>query len=242
LVEVTLVLNQGEKMRTFVVIACSLMAGMTDAAERDRMISVYGDSEFVACPNGATVTLAVNSGGPTTKEVFDANNKAINEIFTAVQALGIEKDSIKTSYFSIAPRYRVVNNENVFAGYVATNQVAITVKDLDKVSPVLNAATEAGATNVTGVNFTYGDLTEQTRKAKLEALTEAKNKAAEMLDTLGAKLGKVVALSDNPPRSQFSEMHYARAAMADAPGADSAIAGGDQKFVIQMQVTFEITD
>lgn len=229
-------------MKNLIFVLGLLVSGV--AAAEDRVISVYGDSEFTACPTGAIIVLSVSNGGPTTKEVFDANNKAINQIFTAVKAVGIESSDIKTSQFTIAPRYRVVNNESVFAGYQATNQVMITINKVDGVSPVIDAATEAGASQVSAVEFTYGDLSERTQKAKLEALTEAKAKAEEMLATLGAKLGKVRGLSDQPAQSSGRLQSMMRSATADGYGesAGSAIASGDKKFVIQMHVSFEIID
>ena len=61
---------------------------------------------------------------------------------------------VKTQYVSLSPQY---NEKSEAQGFVATNTVSTTIKELAKAGAVIDAAVNAGANQVYGPSLSHGD-------------------------------------------------------------------------------------
>ena len=88
-------------------------------------------------------------------------------------------------------------------GYVISEQVQVTVRDLDKAGDVVDAATAKGATDVNGISFELADPAKAQNDARAAAVSAARA-SAQAMAAAGARLpGRVVSISDarRRPRS-----------------------------------------
>ena len=81
-------------------------------------------------------------------------------------------------------------------GYIISEQVQVTVRDLDKAGDVVDAATAKGATDVNGISFELADPAKAQDDARAAAVTAARTSAQAMASAAHVTLGAVVSISD----------------------------------------------
>ena len=108
-----------------------------------------------AAPDTATIGAGATTRAATASEAMRQNAQAMERIVARLVALGIARKDIQTSNFSLNPQYQHTRDDVPprFVGYDATNQVNVTVRDLDKIGATLDALVAVGANNLFGPNF-----------------------------------------------------------------------------------------
>jgi uncharacterized protein YggE len=158
---------------------------------------------------------------------------------TALEEEGIAADDIQTSNYGIWAEQRYgENGPEGIVGYRVTNQVSVTIRDIENVGTVIAAATEAGANNVHGVSFSVADPAALETEARAEAIADAHARAASLADLNDVELGEVVAVSEVIGRPVPLE-GFGGARMAQAEAAPS-ISPGELTYNVEVQVTFAL--
>ena len=114
-------------------------------------VTVSGEASTSLPPDLAIVRGGVTSDGKTAREASAANAKTMSAVLAAVKAAGIAEKDLQTSSFSIQP-VRDREGQRV-TGFQASNRVTVQIRDLAKVSDVLDRMTEAGANTISGIEF-----------------------------------------------------------------------------------------
>jgi len=107
----------------------------------------------------ATAVIGMEVLRPTVKEAVSAAQDVMTDVWAALRARNIAASDIRTSHFSIyAERFSPdgLRNEDQMH-YHASNTIFITIRDLDSIDAVLDAAIDAGASNIYSVDFTLPD-------------------------------------------------------------------------------------
>ncbi len=120
-------------------------------------------------PDVATATIGVEILRPTVKEATSAAQAVMTDVWAALVAQNIDESDIRISHLNIfAERLGPdgLLNEN-HTRYHANNTLLITIRDLDSIDAVLDAAIDAGANNIYSVDFSLPD------PAALESETHA---------------------------------------------------------------------
>ena len=126
-----------------------------------------------------------------------------------------------------------------------SEQIAVKIRDLSKISAVLNLAGKYGATEVSGLSFTIDDP--KILKPKPDkALADAKVKAQALAGSLGVKMVSVVSYYENegsngyyPVMSKSLEMGLGGIGGGGVAPVD--VSGGSQDVVMNVSVTYEIS-
>jgi len=219
--------------------------------EQDTIV-VSGKGELTVKPDIAEVSFSVTNENLDVGKATDAVNAKIATIVAKLKADGVDEADIKTTGYDISPQYNYVNNpvpmnmpyipsgNQVLAGYNVTDSIDIKIRDLTKAAGIVTDLGALGVTDMSGLNFTedkYDDLVKQARDA---AIADARTQAQDLAKSLGVKLVKIVAYSD-----QSQPIYYATNAMA----VPSAMGGGSVKAVLptgqntitsNVSVTYEI--
>jgi len=157
-------------------------------------LAVVGEGKVDVIPDTASVDLGiVVNDADTVESAQQQINTVNNAIVAAVTALGVEKENIKTSNYSINPNYNYESNPNgTISGYNGNATITVKVKDTTLLPQVMTAATSAGANQVIGTNYSVDNPEVYREKARDEAIANAKEQAKKLAGELGIKLGKVV--------------------------------------------------
>ncbi len=163
---------------------------------KNDVFTVTGEGKSSVTPDIAYVTVGVQASGATVKQTQSQINGAINKVAAALKTLGVEEKDIKTVNYSINPNYDWNSGSQKIAGYSASTNLSIKIRNLDKVNEVIDQATGNGANQVGGVSFDVEDKTKAEAEARQEAVAQAKKKAEEAAKIAGFKLGKIINYSE----------------------------------------------
>jgi len=213
--------------------------GATDQPP-EHTISVAGSGKVVVVPDMATIRLGVVVERNTAKAARAAAAEAMTRVVAAIRKLGIEDKDIATSNVSLNPVYDYPNNQAPkIRGYQLQNMVTVTVRDLDKLSDVLDDGVAAGATSVDGISFDVVDRPAAESKAREAAVKDAKAKADTLANGLGVRIQGVANVSESASTPIWYE-NMAGAAPAADRAAETPVLPGTTDVVITVQVTFLI--
>ncbi|WP_304065102.1 SIMPL domain-containing protein [Megamonas hypermegale] len=232
------------KITGLMTILCLLISCSMAFAQESRTISVDGTSVIKAMPDRATVNISIESTAKDAKEASAQNAIVMNKIQKDIMALAITKDNIKTTNYNLYPLYnRKDNGRQEITGYSVSNQITVTVDNIDIVGNVIDTAINAGANSVNSVEFSLKDPQSYKDKVLVQAINDAKRKADIIAKTLGKNVVNVVSVNSNNSYIEartFNSMMYAKAADSAAVGASSPIQAGDISVKANVSIVFEI--
>ena len=139
------------------------------ASTGSHAVTAAGKETVSIEPDVATATIGVEILRPTVKEATSAAQAVMTDVWAALVAQNIDESDIRISHLNIfAERLGPdgLLNEN-HTRYHANNTLLITIRDLDSIDAVLDAAIAAGANNIYSVDFSLPD------PAALESETHA---------------------------------------------------------------------
>ena len=145
---------------------------------------------------------------------------------------------LRTSGLYVMPQYE--RNRTEVVGYEASNNVTVTVNEVERAGELLDAALGAGANRVAGLRFDIRD----TAGLRQQVLADAARSARARADALAAGLGlRVVGVSS----VQEEAGYFARPAVAAfpeipapvaAPAPPPPVQGGELHVQARVQVMF----
>jgi len=157
-------------------------------------IEVSGSGSVVVEADMAFVSFAVETSRTGAADAAGSNADLMDRVFAAVRAANLPGMVIETFGYSLRPDYnRPENNRPAeISGYTASNNIRVTVTDVDAVGRLLDAAIAAGANRVSSLSFGTADTEEAERAALAAAVAHAKAQAEVMAAALGYELGAPV--------------------------------------------------
>jgi uncharacterized protein len=169
--------------------------------QKQDLFTVSGEGKVTVVPDTAIANLGVNINRPTVQAAQDEANTIINNITQATRNLGIEPKDIQTSNYSVYPQYDFRDGSmGRITGYQVNVTLNITVRDMDRLNQVVDAATSNGANTVGGIQLTVDEdkQKELMQEARELAVNEAKEKAENLARAAGITLGKIVNVVESP--------------------------------------------
>lgn len=214
--------------------------------DQPSIITVSGDGKAFAIPDIAQLNVGVQTGRQATAAAAMTKLKtSMDAVIAAVKAQGIEDKDITTSSFWLNPVYDYNNGRQIPQGFEAGQSLTVKVRDLDKTSDVLGAATAAGANQAGGVQFTVDHPDTVQAEARAEAIKKAQQKAQVLAKQLGVRLGKVLNFSEGYGGGYPVPMYYDKAAMGMGGGAPMdaqavQLPVGQQEVNVNVSITYEL--
>ena len=196
-----------------------------------------GEGSISAAPDHARITSGVTTRAKTAKEASDANAKAMAAVLAALQSAGIEQKDIQTSRFSVQPVYTSPgpNMEQRLTGFSVSNQVSVTIRQIDKVGDILDRLVTAGATDAGNLEFLHAEQSKTLDRAREAAMVDARRKAELYAHAAGLTLGGVAWVTEDLRAAVCSQGRDAR---RDAGW--TAIATGEDTLQVRITVGYEI--
>ncbi len=199
-------------------------------------LTVQGNGKVTVVPDVARVYLGVTLTKPTIKEARDAAAQAMTDVIGAIKGLGVADADIQTTGLSLSARY-AQNSSTRIVGYVISEQVQVTVRNLDRAGDVVDAATAKGATDVNGISFELADPAKAMDDARAAAVVAARTSAQAMAGAAHVTLGAVVSISD---ASAPTPIYYGAAGAAPMADVKTPVQPGTQDVSASVTVVFEL--
>ena len=122
-------------------------------------VTAAGKGTVAIEPHVATASIGVEILRPTVKEATSAAQAVMEDVWAALVAQNVDESDIRISHLNIfaerlGPDGLLSENQT---RYHASNTLLITIRDLDNIDAVLDAAIAAGANNIYSVDFSLSD-------------------------------------------------------------------------------------
>jgi uncharacterized protein YggE len=216
------------------------IARAADDSTPEHTIAVTGTGKVTLTPDMATVSLGVNVERDSAKAARDAAAHQMTRVVDAMKALGIAADDIQTANVSLGPIYDYpANAQPRIRGYQLQNTITITVRDLTKISDVVDDAVQAGATQVNGIGFDVKDRAAAEATAREAAVTDAKAKADTLASGLGVSINGVASIAESVAAPVWYAPNYG-VAQGAGDKAETPVLPGSTDVTITVQVAFLI--
>jgi uncharacterized protein YggE len=212
------------------------------------MVTVRGHGEVRVDPDEATVRLGVVAESESAGEAQQRANLVVTGALEALGDLDVAAQDIQTGSLRLDPVYDnrrrpdELQSEPRISGYRASNQLIVRLDDLAKIGPVVDAAIEAGANNVDGIEFSVRDDRAARQEALTRAVAEARAKAEAIAAALGRSLGEVVHVQEggvslSPP---MPTRGYARAEMMAMDVAGTPVSPGQATVAADVTIAYSL--
>lgn len=166
-------------------------------------LSVVGEAKMEITPDTAYVSLGITAKEKTVKQVQDKINQVNNDLINELKNLGIKKEAIKTTNYSIYPDYDYTSGQKII-GYMGNVSLQVKLKNFDLINKTLEIAEKVGVNQINGVNFAVEKPEIYREKVREKAIENAKIQAQKLAKVLGIKLGKITNIVEATPNQPIS--------------------------------------
>ena len=214
------------------------------------VITVDGEGKVFAAPDIASVSFTITENADTAANSQDLAQKKMNVALQLLKDLGIDEKDIKTTSYSVSPRYNYQPpcytnpcpyQEQRIIGFTSSQSVEVKVRDIDNTGKVLSTLGDAGISNLFGPNFMVENADELKAGARKEAIGEARAKAEVLAKDLGVRLVRVVSYSEG---GYYPGPFYKTEALgvggATSPRDVAEVPAGENEIAVNVSVTYEI--
>ena len=204
-------------------------------------ITVTGYAERTVVPDSASITLGVVSQAATTTDAKTANDRIMNIIFTSLLQLGISKEDMKTSSFSITPNYTLNSDKKTrsITSYSVENMLSVKTNDFTKLSDIIQQAADAGANQIHGIRFYLENDSAIKNELTVEALQNGKKQALLIATSLGLGLSDVLSASVSDYSPSYNTVNFEKLSIRTTD-ASTPIEAGTLKITSTANLVFAI--
>jgi uncharacterized protein YggE len=209
-----------------------------------RNITVVGEGRVRMKPDIAQTNIGVEVVAESIKEASSQVQETMNNVIKVLTEQGVEEKDIQTAGYNVwveRPYGPEGPQPEAKPLYHVSNNVSVTVRNLDNLGTILDAAIEAGANNIFGVNFSVADPSSFQSQAREEAVANARSKAEELAKLNNVEVGQLISVSEVIGGSNPLFFSGVRSAVAEGLGGGGGpIAPGELELTVQLQVTYAL--
>ncbi len=208
-------------MRTLHSLLIALIVILPISAQAaDKLVTVTGQAMVGAAPDSAAIRIGVTSRAKTARESSEANAKQMTAVINAIKDDGVADRDMQTSQLSLQPQYETGKDGTArLLGFQAINQLTVKIHDISRLPIILDHAIAAGANEMSGIEFEVSGQSKLLDRTRMEAIEDAHRKAELYAQAAGAKLGRVVAITEEgTPTPPHALQNLRAGAVPVAPG------------------------
>jgi len=216
-----------------------------DSTNEDRAIEVTGTGLSTAVPDIAAFTIGVQVMQPNVGAATRQSAALTSNVIEVLASFDIAPADVRTTDYNLHAEHDHRGNRPGPApiiGYRVSNNLQVTVRAVDRLSEIIDAATDAAGSGagVHGLHFTVSDPQQAEAQAREAAWTDAQAKASQIATLAGVALGPVVSVRETgaghgPPMP----MRHSRMAAMET-SAPPPMEAGSSTIAVNLTVVFAI--
>ncbi|MBI2459649.1 MAG: SIMPL domain-containing protein [Parcubacteria group bacterium] len=204
-------------------------------------ISITGEGRITGVPDVAKIQLGYSIEKSTVAEAQKDNAGKMNGIIDKLKKdFKIDPKDIQTANYYISPQYNWNNGKQTLRSYLVSQNLNVKVKQMDKVSAIIEAAGAIGLNQVGNLTFETDNPEQLKQAARAKALAQAKEKAEALSRIVGVKLGKIISFSESSSDNQPPPLYALDKSAVGVGGAAPAVEAGSNEIIIIATVEYEI--
>ena len=213
------------------------------SAEQKHSINITGEGKVVAVPDIAKIQLGLQTEDKSVAKAQKDNTEKMNAVIEKLKKdFSIDGKDIQTANYSIYPQYDWTDNRQILRAYQVSQSVNVKIRDLSKISEILNIVGQAGLNQVGGLSFDVDEPENLKQQARELAIKNAKEKAEALAKIAGVNLGRIISFSEYSDNS--GPIPYDSYALKGVGVGGSAaapeIASGSTEITVTANVEYEI--
>lgn len=168
------------------------------AAAEPNTIAVSGMAEQEVAPDMAYIDVGINVRADDAETARTQEAQIASQIRRALLGLAITDNDLQNTSYYLYQEYKVDRNGVRTADkYVLDSSIKVTVKDLDKLSHVIDNVVEAGATNISNITYALSTQNIIQRQLLATAVENARDKATVVANAGSRTLGNMLSADVN---------------------------------------------
>jgi uncharacterized protein YggE len=205
-------------------------------------IWVTGVGKTNVTPDMAVLSLGIEAQAMTVAEAQQQAAQAMDAVMGVLDSHSVDEKDIQTQQYSIQPVREWHDDQYALLGYRVTNTVKVKVRNIDDTGSIIDGVAAAGGdyTIVNSISFTVDEPENYYEQMREEAMADAKDRAEQLADLGGVKLGKPIYIAEsssyNPP---IVYLDYKSAEGAVVP--TTSISPGETELQLTVQVVYSIS-
>ena len=212
------------------------------ATTSERSITVIGTGKATGQPDLAHVSVGLETQASSLQKAVDDNKAKMNNLLATLKKLNLADKDIRTNNYSVYTERAATPTPGAEANtdqmiYHVTNQVDVTVRDVNQIGDVLDKAVAAGANNIYGVNFSVEDTAKLEVDARAKAVADAKARAGNLAQLNGVQLGDVLTVSEVIGGSGYPVAYDAKGM---GGGGSTPVQPGELEMSVSIQITYAV--
>lgn len=230
---------------------------ISKTATTTNTVSFDGEGRVFAKPDVAALSFSILTEAVTSKAAQDDNSTKSTKVVDFLKNQGIEEKDIKTTGYNVYPQYSYptpcrlsysqegvvypcTDSEQKISGYQVNQSFEVKVRDLEKVSAILDGLLTAGANQVNNLSFQIDNIEKVKNEARELAIKNAKEKASTLKKQIGIRLGKIVNYYEG---GGGYPIPYMLKTEADGRGGDidgPSVPVGENEIAVNVTITYQI--
>jgi hypothetical protein len=217
-----------------------------------------GSGEVFVKPDIATFSFSITEESLDVSRAQEALAERGNEILEALEDFAIEEKDIRTTNYSINPKYEYIRETIVcitypcpqppgrqeLTGYEVRQTTEVKLRDIDMSGEILSALGGFDVEQISGPFFSVDDLDEVVIEARNMAIEDAKKQAEILSKDLGVRLVRIVNFYENnfSPLYNLKNMGMGGAydSLEMAPTASPSISAGENVITSDVSIVYEV--
>jgi len=206
---------------------------------RPGVMTVTGQATLDVSPDCADVTITLGADSPrpgASTAAVDAKQAAL---VAALDKVGVAHGDLKLSHVALDPVYDYDEHKPPrLRGYRAQITITATTRDFSKISGIVDAGADAGATTLSTA-FRRSDLAALKKQVRGLALAAAKDKAKQTADALGIDLGRVMTVAETPNGAMWGNAYFP-SNVHEVRDTSAALGGALQSLTLDVTIGYEL--
>jgi uncharacterized protein YggE len=222
------------------LLAAVLLSSCAGKPATPRSITVPGEGKVLIAPDVVTVNLGIQTHDADVQKAVADNNQTAAAIMAAARNVGVSDADMQTAYFNVYPStvYDEFGNPTDQITYNVDNNLSVRLRDVTKLSELLQHAVDAGASNIYGVTFAISDTAAAEEQARTLAMNDALARAGQIAVTTGLVLGDPITISSGVLLPQ--PVYYGNAAYGVGGGGGPPVSTGMNTVTANVTVTYAV--
>lgn len=232
--------------------ARTVAAGITEQQpEEPNTFLISGDGIVKVRPDIFRATFRIEGQGETTVKAHENLQARMTRVLTRMTQMGVQEKDLATGSYNLSGLYIQPKPSKAKQTHTVRNTLQVTIRDVDHAGQYLDAAMEVGVSSIDCQGFLVEDLRTARNQARKMAAENAKERADLIAGGCGAKLGRVLSISDTRPPGAYLHpyrQYHDQVATepAAAPGGvvmpdrEDAMEPGMQEVSMTLYVTYEL--
>lgn len=211
------------------------------AESEPRSVTVTASGTVKAAPDMARIVYEIVTEDADAVRCQQKNAETLDAVIAYLKEQGMADSSIRTSDFSLEPRYDWSGNRQRLIGYTMTTQLEAADIPMEQVGTLLSGAVGAGANRIRSVSYYSSRYDEAYEEALALAMDMAKAKAEALAHAGGCQVTEILRVEEH---MDSQEGRYVDAGLAMSTMEEYSAASDTAAMAVmagEMEVEADIT-